>query len=706
MSISARFEADFASFQSAVKNAETSLKSFETGAGRVETSLNKMVDSLSGRRLVQDATLMAEAVDRIGGVSKLSTSELERMSSKATEAVAKMKALGVDVPVGLQKIADHSKLTSVQLDAMGSTAIRANTTITDHTNRANSAQAAMISTAKNLAATLGLTFSVSTVVAWTKEILSASDTLVKVSDRTGLTIEEVQRLSFVAQQSGNSLDQLTAAVGKMQVNLNDPKSQASLRALNVDLAALRSAGPYESLRLIAEGFGGIKDPVKQAEAAVAIFGKSGLEILPTLKAEFDKLANGVTVASAAQVRALDDAGDALDRFKTRVTNFSIGAAGNFAIVAEKIGVFKTVLLGLAPSIGGLNPSIAELAESFTKLGRSVENVDLPKQINPLVEYRKHLAELRRESVDLTDTQKVLIQQGHDLGESNSAIAAGLGNISETAVAAYLKMIEGSKKATEETNKLREAEKKLFEEIRLWGIHQLREMTKEVDAELRKQMDLMGAAAAQLFTLQQEGSKRLSSLFDAAPVSGMEAEIAKLDTRFQEYGTTLDRLASQAGPAWANTVQQIRNQMSIEYDRTFTDIITKGAQFNNDLASKVAEGGAQLGAAASVSVVPMVNAFVGAFGQIESRAVSAFERVSQLLAIDDAYRKAGIFVNDTSPTLTALRTGPFTGPGKGPMPTSGGISIGAINVTGGATRADGTAAANGFVDAMKSKGYQL
>lgn len=109
MAISGKFEADFASFQTAVEGAELQLKSFESGGAKVAAQMNRVSDSLSGRKLIQDATLAAEAVDRIGGVSKLTEQELARLSAQATQAVAKLTALGIDVPVGIQKIAAAAK---------------------------------------------------------------------------------------------------------------------------------------------------------------------------------------------------------------------------------------------------------------------------------------------------------------------------------------------------------------------------------------------------------------------------------------------------------------------------------------------------------------------------------------------------------------------------------------------------------------------
>src|SRR5689334_18365980 len=98
MAVTAKFQADFSDFQSAVAKAEVSLREFESGAGQVEKALNRMADSFSGRKVVQDAELATRAINDIGGATKLTENEQARLNAQLTEAIAKYKALGLEVP--------------------------------------------------------------------------------------------------------------------------------------------------------------------------------------------------------------------------------------------------------------------------------------------------------------------------------------------------------------------------------------------------------------------------------------------------------------------------------------------------------------------------------------------------------------------------------------------------------------------------------
>lgn len=93
--------ADFSDFYDACQQAEVSLNGFESDANKVERALKRMADSFTGTKIQQDATLMAEAVERAGGAAKLTEAEMARVNATVTEAIAKYKALGQEAPKAL-----------------------------------------------------------------------------------------------------------------------------------------------------------------------------------------------------------------------------------------------------------------------------------------------------------------------------------------------------------------------------------------------------------------------------------------------------------------------------------------------------------------------------------------------------------------------------------------------------------------------------
>ena len=188
MAITGRFVADFSDFDAACKQAEVELKGLETGSERVEKSLNRMVDQFSGRKLIQDANLMVEAVERLGGASQLTEKELQRVSAKAAEAAEKMRALGMDVPKGLDTLATATKGagTAAESSAGGFGAL-----------------------GKQLLGMAAGYFTVGTIINFGKAVLEAGDAIQKMADQTGLSVDEVQSLQYISGQTSTSIGSLT-----------------------------------------------------------------------------------------------------------------------------------------------------------------------------------------------------------------------------------------------------------------------------------------------------------------------------------------------------------------------------------------------------------------------------------------------------------------------------------------------------------------
>jgi hypothetical protein len=120
MAIQATFVADFSSFYEAVQRADVELREFQNNAEKVAGSLKNLTDKFSGRRLIEDATLMAKAIENVGGVSSLTANELAKASAKAAEAAEKMRALGIAVPPALEQLAAAAQHASTSTESLTS----------------------------------------------------------------------------------------------------------------------------------------------------------------------------------------------------------------------------------------------------------------------------------------------------------------------------------------------------------------------------------------------------------------------------------------------------------------------------------------------------------------------------------------------------------------------------------------------------------
>jgi hypothetical protein len=169
-----------------------------------------------------------------------------------------------------------------------------------------------------LAGVLGLGLGLGKLIG---DALEFADTMTKVSEQTGMSTDSVQRLNFIATQTGTTLDQITGAIGKMQNNLikaadGSEKAAEALGMTRDEANAFLQLDPEAQFNKVAASIASMRNPADQTAAAIAVFGKSGAELLPTLKAigedaeklavQFDAIGGPV---SADAIKAVDALGD-------------------------------------------------------------------------------------------------------------------------------------------------------------------------------------------------------------------------------------------------------------------------------------------------------------------------------------------------------------------------------------------------------------
>lgn len=108
MAVKATFNVDFESFRSEVDKAIVSFGRFEGESDKVAKQLSTMADQFTGTKVIAEATLMAKAIESIGGASKLTDAELVRVSRTALDAADKFAAMGQEIPTEIQGLIDYA----------------------------------------------------------------------------------------------------------------------------------------------------------------------------------------------------------------------------------------------------------------------------------------------------------------------------------------------------------------------------------------------------------------------------------------------------------------------------------------------------------------------------------------------------------------------------------------------------------------------
>lgn len=131
----------------------------------------------------------------------------------------------------------------------------------------------------------------STVTEAITSVVRFGDEIDAVASRTGISVETLSTLKFAAEQTDTSFEALATGVRRLQVSLveagRNADSEAAKAFQKIGVAATNSAGQIREvadiLPSIAQGIKNLGTDAEQTAAAVAIFGRSGQELVPFLQ---------------------------------------------------------------------------------------------------------------------------------------------------------------------------------------------------------------------------------------------------------------------------------------------------------------------------------------------------------------------------------------------------------------------------------------
>ena len=216
-------------------------------------------------------------------------------------------------------VADFSDFTSKVTDA--DRALESMSGRAEHAGQATASFGGIASTVLGaFGPAVAAAFSVQQIAEFGAQLIADADALVRMSDQTGIGVEQLQRLKAVATESGNTVEQLTGAVSTMQNRLAEGSKDtvAGLKAIGLTIDELKGKAPDEQFYAIAKGIQAIEDPAERVRVAIEVFGRTGATIMPSLRADIDGIKDDTEVMSDRSVRKLEELGAAWDRLKTRV----------------------------------------------------------------------------------------------------------------------------------------------------------------------------------------------------------------------------------------------------------------------------------------------------------------------------------------------------------------------------------------------------
>lgn len=194
-----------------------------------------------------------------------------------------------------------------------------------------------------------------------KGAIDAADDMNDLSQKTGVSVEQLSRFKQAADASGTSIEGVGNSMVKLNRNLATGNAGAANALRDLGISATDANGALKSadqiMLEVADRFAAMPDGAQKSASAMALFGKSGADMVPLL--------NGGSKA----IKGLS---------ATMTTDFALGADKlNDKMVAVQTKLTEIgVSLGTAlmPALSAVADVIAGLANGFAALPAPMQNV--------------------------------------------------------------------------------------------------------------------------------------------------------------------------------------------------------------------------------------------------------------------------------------------------------------------------------------------
>ena len=188
-------------------------------------------------------------------------------------------------------------------------------------------------------------------------MIDKGDALDKMSQRIGISVEGIGKLSQMAQLCGSSMETFEGAIKKMQVGLEkaaqgSAEQQQAFQRLGLSITDLKAMSPEDQFLTVSKAMGGLTDQSERTAMAVQLFGKSGTELMPF----FNQGEEGIS-SMESKIEELggvmsDEGAKAMAELKDAMTLLSNGIAGTA----------QNIMASLAPA---MTKAIEFLTKAFT-----------------------------------------------------------------------------------------------------------------------------------------------------------------------------------------------------------------------------------------------------------------------------------------------------------------------------------------------------
>ncbi|NDZ12039.1 hypothetical protein C7T35_15465 [Variovorax sp. WS11] len=168
-----------------------------------------------------------------------------------------------------------------------------------------------------------------------------------LAEKIGDTAVNLSSLKTASDVAGLSIDTIAAASVKLTASLSKTDDESKLvgdaiTGLGLDFKKFKDLSPVEQLQAVARAMDGFADGSEKTAYAVALFGKSGAELLTFLK-EYAVEGTNAAYITEQQGKAADDFSDAQARLQSQVQQFlQVAAVNAIPILNDITDLMKSI----------------------------------------------------------------------------------------------------------------------------------------------------------------------------------------------------------------------------------------------------------------------------------------------------------------------------------------------------------------------------
>jgi hypothetical protein len=233
--------------------------------------------------------------------------------------------------------------------------------------RANALAKGFFSQFRSLAAAAIGGLTVASVVGRINDAFKTLDATAKRALKLQVDVQEIRGLELAAELSGLAVEKINTSYGILirniaAANAGGKQQQQLFQQLGLDAQKLGGMGAADQFQAIAAAIDGIRDRTQKANAAIQLFGRSGLDLLPLMANQGKGIADAMRDAqrlggfiSTAEAGRVEAANDAFSRLTFTVRS-----------------LFQRIAVDMAPALGRLFTTMAEGLKPGTALNAMLQ----------------------------------------------------------------------------------------------------------------------------------------------------------------------------------------------------------------------------------------------------------------------------------------------------------------------------------------------